>query len=164
MQAPPPVTTLLIELEAFATAVTQLLADDSIDWQWRPDENEWSITEVVCHLRDVEREVHQTRFRDLVAAENVFLPGVVADGWIQQRQYQMQDGRAALRDFLAARSQTLVLLEDVPEQLWDRRGQHAFFGPTSLHELLYLAAQHDKAHFDQLIALRHHEDRVVGDQ
>jgi hypothetical protein len=163
MQAPPPVTTLLAELTAFATAVAQLLADDDIDWQWRPDGNEWSITEVVCHLRDVEREVHQVRFRDLVAAENVFLPGVVADDWIQQRQYQLQDGPTALEDFLAARCQTRVLLETVPEEMWDRRGQHAFFGPTSLHELLNLAVQHDKAHFDQLIALRHHEDRVIGE-
>lgn len=162
MQEPPPVTTLLIELEAFATAVAQLLEGEDIDWQWRPDGDEWSITEVMCHLRDVEREVHQVRFRDLIAAENVFLPGVVADDWIQQRQYQLQDGRAALRDFLVARSQTLVLLEDVPAQTWDRRGQHAFFGLTSLHELLNLAVEHDKAHFDQLIVLRHHVDRVGG--
>jgi hypothetical protein len=160
MQEPPPVAALLIELEAFATAVAQLLAGDDIDWQWRPDGDEWSITEVVCHLRDVEREVHQVRFRDLVAAENVFLPGVVADDWIQQRQYQLQDGRTALKDFLAARSQTLVLLEDVPDSMWDRRGQHAFFGPTSLHELLNLAVEHDKAHFEQLIALRHHAERA----
>lgn len=160
MQEPPPVAALLIELEAFATAVAQLLADETIDWQWRPRDGEWSITEVICHLRDVEREVHQVRFRDLVAAENVFLPGVVADDWIQQRQYQLQNGPAALKVFLAARSQTLVLLEDVPETMWDRRGQHAFFGPTSLHELLNLAVEHDKAHFDQLIALRHHVERA----
>lgn len=160
MQEPPPVNALLIELEAFATAVAQLLADDEIDWQWRSEAGEWSITEVVCHLRDVEREVHQTRFRDLIAAENVFLPGVVADDWIQQRQYQQQDGPAALKDFLAARCQTLVLLEDMPEAMWERRGQHAFFGPTSLHELLNLAVEHDEAHFDQLIALRHHVERT----
>lgn len=160
MQEPPPAAVLLIELEAFATAVAQLLADETIDWQWRPRDGEWSITEVICHLRDVEREVHQVRFRDLVAAENVFLPGVVADDWIQQRQYQLQNGPAALKDFLAARSQTLVLLKDVPETMWDRRGQHAFFGPTSLHELLNLAVEHDKAHFDQLIALRHHVERA----
>jgi hypothetical protein len=160
MQEPPPVHGLLIELEAFATAVAQLLDDETIDWHWRPRDDEWSITEVICHLRDVEREVHQVRFRDLIAAENVFLPGVVADDWIQQRQYQLQDGPVALKDFLAARCQTLVLLADVPEQTWGRRGQHAFFGPTSLHELLNLAVEHDKAHFDQLIALRHHLEKT----
>ncbi len=155
MQSPASVSSLLIELAAFATAVEQLLTGDDIEWQWRPKPDEWSITEVVCHLRDVEHEVHQPRFRDIIAAENVFLPGVVADDWILERQYQFQDGKMALADFLCARRQTLALLENVPENGWDRRGQHAFFGPTSLHELLNLAVQHDKAHFDQLIALRH---------
>lgn len=155
-----PVSNLLIALEAFATAVAHLLEGDDVEWQWRPSPEEWSITEVVCHLRDVEREVHQVRFRDIMAAENVFLPGVTADDWIEQRQYQMQDGRIALADFLAARRQTLVLLEGVDEEMWERRGQHAFFGPTSLHELLNLAVQHDQAHFDQLAALRHHAART----
>ncbi|MEJ2750328.1 MAG: hypothetical protein P8183_20835 [Anaerolineae bacterium] len=117
MQEPPPVHGLLIELEAFATAVAQLLDDETIDWHWRPRDDEW-------------------------------------------RQYQLQDGPVALKDFLAARCQTLVLLADVPEQTWGRRGQHAFFGPTSLHELLNLAVEHDKAHFDQLIALRHHLEKT----
>jgi len=150
-----PVSSLLVELEAFGTAVAQLLAGENIEWQWRPAAGEWSITEVVCHLRDVEHEVHQVRFRDIIAAENVFLSGVTADDWILERQYQLQNGQLALTDFLAARRQTLVLLENVAENGWDRRGQHAFFGPTSLHELLNLAVQHDKAHFDQLVVLRH---------
>lgn len=163
MQQPAPVPALLNELEAFATAVAQLLEGDDIDWQWRPDDNEWSLTEVVCHLRDVEHEVHQSRFRDLIAAENVFLPGVTADDWIAQRQYQLQDGPAALKEFLAARRQTIVLLDSIEnETVWDRRGQHAFFGPTSLHELLSLAVKHDQAHFDQLSALRHRVSRKAG--
>ncbi len=156
MQQPAPVPALLIELEAFATAVAQLLDSNDIDWQWRPDHAEWSLTEVICHLRDVEYEVHQVRFRDIIAAENVFLPGVTADDWIEQRQYQLQNGPAALNEFLAARRQTVVLLETIEDEtLWKRRGQHAFFGPTSLHELLNLAVKHDQAHFDQLVALRH---------
>jgi hypothetical protein len=155
MQEPPPVQHLLVELEAFATAVAQLLAGQAIDWQWRPSEKDWSLTEVVCHLRDVEHEVHQVRFRDIIAAENVFLPGVTADDWIEQRQYQLQDGRSALDAFLVARRQTVALLDGIDETIWDRLGQHAFFGPTSLHELLNLVVQHDQAHFDQLVALRH---------
>ena len=155
MQSPAPVAALLVELEAFGTAVSQLLGSDDIDWQWRPADDEWSITEVVCHLRDVEHEVHQVRFRDVIAAENVFLPGVTADDWILERQYQSQNGRVALADFLDARRQTLVVLEGVTEEGWERRGQHAFFGPTSLHELVDLAVKHDQAHFDQLVALRH---------
>ena len=59
---PPPVGELLTELAAFGERVVRLLADATVDWSRRPAEGEWSLTEIACHLRDVEREVHQARF------------------------------------------------------------------------------------------------------
>jgi hypothetical protein len=156
MQAPPPISTLLDELAAFGAAVADALAPDQVAWQWRPDEKEWSLTEVVCHLRDVEREVHQARFRALITADNAFLPGATSDDWVEARQYQRQNGRAALADFVAARQESLALLADVDEEVWQRQGRHAFFGPTTLHELLHLAVRHDRSHWRQIeLLLRH---------
>lgn len=153
MQEPPPVSALLVELADFAARIQQALAPDEIDWQWRPAEDEWSLTEVACHLRDVEREVHQPRFRDLIASDNAFLPGATSDEWVAQRQYQRQDGRLALEDFVTARSQTVALLDGLDEEIWERQGRHAFFGPTTMHELLNLAVKHDQAHWQQVTAL-----------
>jgi hypothetical protein len=153
MQEPPPVSALLVELADFAVKIQQALAPDEIDWQWRPAEDEWSLTEVACHLRDVEREVHQPRFRDLIASDNAFLPGATSDEWVRQRQYQRQDGRLALKDFVIARSQTVALLHGLDEETWERQGRHAFFGPTTMHELLNLAVKHDQAHWQQIIML-----------
>ncbi len=154
MQDPPPVFDLLNELAAFATAVGQILSGNGVDWHVRPDGEEWSLTEVIWHLLDVEHEVHQSRFRDLIDRENVFLPGATSDDWVAQREYQKRDGRQALLDFLLARQQTLTLLGTIEDDtVWERRGRHAYFGPTSLHELLYLAVQHDRAHWEQIQAL-----------
>ena len=150
MQEPPPVSTLLGRLETFASDVKEALSDPLVDWECAPAPGEWCLTEVVCHLRDVEREVHQRRFQALIEEEEAFLPGVVADDWIEERAYREQHGPTALEQFLEARRETLALLRNLDDAVWHRQGQHAFFGPTSLHELLNLAVQHDAAHWEQI--------------
>lgn len=153
MQEPPPVPMLLAALRAFAEKLKGVLADPTIDWECSPAEGEWCLTEVVCHLRDVEHEVHQVRFRALAEADGAFLPGAVADEWVEERRYRAQHGPTALAEFLAAREETEELLAGFDSGFWERQGQHAFFGPTSMQELLYLVVQHDQAHWDQVQAL-----------
>ena len=150
MQAPLPVPVLLAELAAFAGRIERLLSQAEVDWWGRPKPNEWSLTEAVCHLRDVEQEVHLPRFEAVLAAENAFLPGVAADDWAESRRYQEQDGAAALQAFLVARQKTVALLSQLDTSIWQRRGQHAFFGPTTLHELLNLVVSHDRVHGEQV--------------
>jgi hypothetical protein len=123
---------------------------NGLSWTWRPTESDWSLTEVICHLRDVEREVHQWRFQALVDKENAFIPGVSADEWAQERRYREQDGPAALDEFIEIRSETIALLQSFSSAMWDRQGRHAFFGPTSMHELLYLVVRHDGLHWTQI--------------
>ena len=153
MQQPPPVDRLLTDLTTFPRDLTRLLSGAELDWKLRRQAGEWSLTEVICHLRDVEREVHQERFEVLIREDGAFLPGAVADAWVTERGYQAQNGKEALGSFLVAREQTVALLEGLDESLWQRQGQHAFFGPTSMHELLYLAVQHDQAHWEQIVNL-----------
>jgi hypothetical protein len=144
-----PVDTLLKRLATFAGELEQLLLHAGVDWRQRPLPEQWSLTELVCHLRDVEREIHQPRFHALLAADNAFLSGVAADEWAESRRYQEQDGPAALLDFKLARSETARLLAGVPAGYWQRHGRHSFFGPTSAHELLALVVEHDHAHLQQ---------------
>ena len=154
MQNPPPIPDLLDELASFRDYITLVLADDQRDWFARPTDAEWSLTEIACHLRDVEREVHQSRFRALLIEEGAFLPGVDADEWAIPRNYRAQIGRVALAEFLAARDESIALLSPLPPEIWARQGQHTFFGPTSLQELVYLAVQHDRIHARQIEALQ----------
>lgn len=146
-----PVSDLLLELGHFREMLLEILnAAATLDWHRRPTPNDWSLTGLMCHLRDVEREVHQTRFRDLIATDNAFMAGADPDRWAEERGYQQQDGEGALLAFAAARQTTITLLQDLPEAMWQRRGRHAFFGPTSMHELLHLVVQHDRAHWQQV--------------
>ncbi len=151
MHNPPPVHELLVELAAFPERLQErIVAAAPPAWHHRPTDEDWSLTELVCHLRDVEREVHQPRFRALISQDNAFIAGADPDRWTAERVYQDEDGAAALTVFAAARQQTLALLQPLSEAMWQRRGRHAFFGPTSMHELLNLVVQHDHAHWEQV--------------
>lgn len=158
----PSVPELLAQLKGFASELGELLALPDLPWHKSPDENEWSLTEVVCHLRDVELEVHQPRFQALMAQEGAFLPGAVSDEWVEERRYRDQDGPVALVQFLDARRATLTTLGTLDQGMWQRQGQHAFFGPTTMHELLSLAVQHDQAHREQIWALLDEPDGGPG--
>lgn len=152
MLNPPPIPELLAELASFRDRLAGIpTAGDR--WQRRPSAAEWSLNEIACHLRDVEIEVHQARLRALLAEDGAFLPGVDADEWATTRNYRAQDGRAALADFLAARAKTIALLSPLPAAIWERQGQHTFFGPTSLREIVFLAVSHDRGHAGQIEAL-----------
>jgi hypothetical protein len=153
LQETPPIADLLAELAHFATAVDEAISPSAVDWHWRPATGEWCLTELLCHLRDVEREVHQVRFRALLAADNTFIPGATSDDWVVERGYAQQDGRLALADFLTARRATVALLPPPDDSFWQRQGRHAYFGPTTAHELLNLAVRHDQVHWQQLQAL-----------
>jgi len=150
LQEPPPVAELLADLAGFATAVSQAMSGTQVDWQWRPAPGEWNLTELYCHLRDVEREVHQVRFRSILTADNAFIPGATSDDWVVERDYARQDGRLALDQFLQAREETITMLPGPDNPFWQRQGRHSFFGPTTAHELLNLAVKHDQAHWEQL--------------
>ncbi len=151
MHNPPPVHELLVELAAFPEQLQGgIVAAAPPAWHHRPTVEDWSLTELVCHLRDVEREVHQPRFRALISQDNAFMAGADPDRWTAERVYQDEDGAKALAAFAAARQNTLALLQPLTEEMWQRRGRHAFFGPTSMHELLNLVVQHDHAHWEQV--------------
>ncbi|MDX1616011.1 MAG: DinB family protein [Candidatus Promineifilaceae bacterium] len=144
--------------------MTGALSSEHLDWQWRPAAGEWSLTELVCHLRDVELEVHQVRFKAVLRSPGVFLAGVSADEWADQRNYWRQDGPKAAREFLAARRETVNLLASLPGDAWALEGQHAFFGRTTLHELLFMMVRHDELHWEQIKTLIQAQSHVAQKQ
>ncbi len=83
------------------------------------------------------------------AVRCLVLWAAVALTLVSGAQYLL-DGRAAATAFVAARAETIARLAPLPLDVWDRQGQHTFFGPTSLHELVYLAVQHDRVHGEQM--------------
>jgi len=115
----------------------------------RPIPNEWSLTEIICHLRDTELEVNLPRLRMLLELDEPFIPARAIAEWAKERSYNDQDFPQALIDFTSARMQLVDSLRGLTVE-WQRRARHAIFGPTDLHELVKFMAEHDKLHIRQI--------------
>ena len=141
---------LLANLASTPAAIATLVSSMSLDgWRRQPAPSEWCLTEILCHLRDVERDVNLPRIRKLLAEENPFLAGEVTDRWVEERHYNRQDGRQSLADFITARKESLGLLNGLQAE-WSRTARHAIFGSTTLQELVGIVAGHDRAHIQQI--------------
>ena len=140
-------------LSANLAAVAGMLAEAGLTdqvWAERPAASEWSLTEIVCHLRDVERDVHLPRLLRVINTDNPFISGADTDPWAAERDYQAQSGPQALQDFIAARKETYGFLRTQPESAWSRPARHAIFGPTQLAEIAGWILDHDRLHLAQL--------------
>ncbi len=118
-------------------------------WTTRPVPDEWSLTEILCHLRDVDRDVNLPRLQELINVENPFLPGIDTDPWAEVRQYRLQNGHDAVVEYMEVRKKIISLLENLPPEGWNRTARHAIFGPTRLIELVGFTATHDQNHIGQ---------------
>lgn len=118
-------------------------------WKHEPTVNDWALIELVCHLRDTEREVHHLQINTLLGDPKPFVPRPDAAVWAKQRKYLNEDGRNAIVDFTSARKQTLEMLRTVSGEVWAKEARHAIFGPTNFEEVIGFMADHDKMHVQQ---------------
>jgi FMN phosphatase YigB (HAD superfamily) len=141
---------LLAVLRATPAALDDLSRGLTLSaWERRPAEKEWSLTEILCHLRDVDQEVNLPRLQRVLHERNPFLPGMDTDPWADERQYCFQDGPHALAELVGVRLKLLDVLESLPEASWRRPARHAILGPTHLQELVGISASHDRLHVRQ---------------
>jgi hypothetical protein len=132
-------------------------------WARRPGPGAWSLIEIVCHLRDIDREVHQPRFERILSTASPFLPAVNTDPWADERHYAAESGPDALALLAEQRVLMLRQLESLSPEAWDRPARHALLGPTSLAEVASIAADHELLHLAD-IRLQAHEGELPATQ
>lgn len=136
---------------ASTPAVLHSLLASLSETQWRhePTGEDWAMNEIVCHLRDTEREIHQMQLNLMIDREGAFIPRPDTGVWASEREYLSIDGGAALADFAQARIENLRTLKGLDEQTWSRAARHAIFGPTHFLEVIGFMADHDRLHVQQ---------------
>jgi len=112
------------------------------------DEN-WSVVEVVCHLRDAEeRGIERTRaMRD---EDEPFLPGYDQEQWACERNYAAANLREALATFLRLRTQHVAELAALAPEDWDRGGRHEEQGRITISAHTLHLVSHDCIHAAQI--------------
>ena len=143
---------LIANLKSLPNELEHLVKDLSPEeLSWRPIPHKWSIVEIICHLRDVERDVAHTRLR-----RSFYEDTPVLEIWDQERaaadgDYRSQDAKAALAEFREARAETVSALEAVPLEFWDRVGVHPEHGPQTVEQqVTNRVRNHDVTHMVQI--------------
>ncbi len=141
---------ILAILESTPAVLEGLTAGLSPDaWRHEPTPDDWALIEIVCHLRDTEREVHHAQLDILQEDAQPFVPRPDAAVWAKQRQYLHEDGERAVAQFTSARLETLRRLRNADPQVWQRLARHAIFGPTHFQEVVGFMGDHDRLHSQQ---------------
>ncbi|HYP29279.1 MAG TPA: DinB family protein [Blastocatellia bacterium] len=104
--------------------------------RWRPIPNKWSIKEIMCHLRDMEREAYLARYNRILSEENPRMPNVDQNRLAYEGDYLNQDAKAALDEFKRLRAETVRTLESAPPEQWSRAGLHEAEGPMTVEQLV----------------------------
>jgi hypothetical protein len=114
-----------------------------------PTPEDWAMNEIICHLRDTEREIHQLQLNLMIERESAFIPRPDSSVWANEREYLNVDGMAALSEFADARIGNLKTLKSLSKEIWSRSARHAIFGPTNFLEVTSFMADHDRLHVQQ---------------
>lgn len=128
---------------------SMLLNLNSDAWLRKSNENDWNLIELICHLRDTEREIHSMQLKLFNGHEEPFIPRPDTGVWASQRDYLHEDGRQALQEFNTARKETIDFLQKISDEAWNRKARHAIFGPTNFLEVVGFMADHDRLHIQQ---------------
>ena len=122
---------------------------------WTPAPGKWSILEIVCHMRDMERDAYQARFRRILAEDNPTLPDIDGDRSSIEGDYRSQKLGDVFRDWKRLRRETMRALAGVRHDQWGRLGTHETAGPLSIDDFVRrLALGNDEAHLGQIAAIK----------
>lgn len=116
-----------------------------VSWAGIPSEH-YTAHEQICHVRDIEIDGYQVRFRRTLAEGHPFLPGVDGDALAIERSYATSDADAVLETFRAARAQTLELISQLTPEQFARTAEFEDYGTVTVRSLVHYLCSHDQQH------------------
>lgn len=144
------------QLEANISALYGLLNDvDHGEWQSILIPNEWTIAQNVAHL--IEKEIYNYRplILKMLQDSDTFITEYATSLHPAVDPLYKTSPIAMLNHLLRERTVTVSLLQNLDDGLWERAFQHSVFGTTTLIEMVYFMAQHDRMHLRQICQLLH---------
>jgi uncharacterized damage-inducible protein DinB len=126
-----------------------------------PSTGEWSVNEVLAHLRACDDVWGGYYIMTILAQDNPTIKAMNPRTWIKKTDYLEQEFQPSLRAFTKQRESLLAVLEPLPLEDWARTNTLIGAGKPLQQTLLSHAdglARHERAHLKQiertLIALK----------
>lgn len=123
-------------------------------YRWRPAAGKWNLLDIVCHLLDEEREDFRVRVASVLQNPNVALPAIDPEGWVAQRNYQVQDFETTLDSLIQERDKSVDRLRSLKNPHWDNEYDHPKLGGMSAQLFLENWLAHDHLHMRQIISVK----------
>jgi uncharacterized damage-inducible protein DinB len=101
----------------------------------------WSIRQIVLHVVDSDL-VGSERMKRVIAEENPPLVAFDESAWAKNLFYQELDAAAACELFRANRSITAGILRRLPDEAFERSGNHSERGKVTLAEIVNTFTDH----------------------
>lgn len=112
------------------------------------DEN-WSVVEVVCHLRDAE-EISLQRMQAMRDQDRPRVSGYDQEALARERNYSEADLQTALNAFIEFRQRHIAALSVLATEDWERTGAHAQLGEITIFGHTLHKVSHDAIHCAQI--------------
>lgn len=116
---------------------------------WRPEPTEWAVDEIVWHCADVEA-FYAGRLRYFLALENPRILGLDQDVLADVQKHFKHPTGPAMTFIEAARALNLITLKQIPEETWQRTGEHSEWGGWTLDNWLQVMSDHLQIHAKQI--------------
>jgi hypothetical protein len=151
------------QLEAFYRAIpAEYERWSPVSWDGIPSEP-FNPIEQICHVRDIEIDGYQVRFRRALAQHNPRLETIDGFALARERAYLDADADKVFAAFRAARLETVDLLDGVRDARWDRPAIFEDCGVT-VRSLVHFLCSHDQQHLAGLQWLLGKIAALRGDQ
>ncbi|SFB08307.1 DinB superfamily protein [Collimonas sp. OK607] len=135
-----------LQLEAhFAAIPTEFRHWAPASWDGVPSEP-FTAIEQICHVRDIEIDGYQLRFRRTLDEINPLLVSIDSDALASERGYAATNPGAAFAAFRIARAKTVELLSGLNQEQFKRSAEFEGYGPVTLRGLVHYLCSHDQQH------------------
>lgn len=120
-----------------------------------PAPGKWSILEILCHMRDMERDAYLARYRRILTEDEPRLPDINGDALAIERDYRNAKAAEVVREWLALRRENLQMLRKTGRAQWARAGVHETAGRLTMEDFIRRhAVGNDEAHLGQIDAIK----------
>ncbi len=147
------VLTVLPETPARLAALTASLSPAQL--QTRPGHNEWSLNDILAHLRSCS-DVWGQCIATLLAEDEPTIRALNPTTWIKQTNYPELEFRPSLRAFTRQRSELLALLQPLPRKAWSRSAIVTGAGKPRQRTVMSYArwlVNHERSHLKHIVRL-----------
>jgi hypothetical protein len=112
-------------------------------------ENEWSVHDVLDHLR-ASYDIISYRMYAVLVRDNPPLPAFDERQWALVARYARLPFHQSLETFSRIREELLMMLRSLAVDDWQRIGQHAVHGTMTLFDMFKNMVEHEKEHCQQI--------------